>query len=71
MTKSTNAGASKPTGKVQLIVSDEERPIVALTAGNKFHVTTVSIVTPELKRAKPIAARLCGGSNTCLALIEL
>jgi hypothetical protein len=37
----------------------------------KLHVTAVQLVEPTLKASKKIAARLCGGSGTCLALIEV
>lgn len=65
---SDKAAAAK---KLTLIVSDDKKPSVMVKAGMKLDVVAVSLVTPDLKRAKPIAARLCGGSDTCLALIEL
>jgi hypothetical protein len=33
-------------------------------------VVSVKLAGPTLKGAKPIAARLCGGTNTCIALVE-
>jgi hypothetical protein len=57
--------------KMKFIVSDERSPAVVLKAGQKLQVTTVSVVTPELKKHGPIAARLCGGTSTCLAIVEI
>ena len=34
-------------------------------------VVAVEIVDPAFKKAKGLAARLCGGTNTCLALVEV
>lgn len=62
---------SAATGKMKLIVSDDDKPAVVLKAGQKLQVTAVSVVTPELKKGGPIAARLCGGTSTCLAIIEI
>ena len=60
-----------PAGKMKLIVSDDSSPAVNLKAGQKLQVIGVSVVTTDLKKGGPIAARLCGGTNTCLALVEL
>ncbi len=57
--------------KMKLIVSDEASPAVKLKPGQKLHVTAVSVITPDLKKGGPIAARLCGGTSTCLALVEI
>jgi hypothetical protein len=53
------------TGKLKLIVSDDVPKVAAST--KKVEVT---LVDSQLKQAKPIAARLCGGTSTCIALIE-
>ena len=58
-------------GKLTLIASDEKQPKIALKAGMKLNVVSVKLADATLKKAKPIAARLCGGTNTCLALIEI
>lgn len=63
--------AAVKAGKMKLIVSDDPRPAVSLKPGQKLQVTAVSVVTPDLKKCGPIAARLCGGTSTCLALVEL
>lgn len=69
--KSKKKTTSASGGKMQLIVSDERSPAVLLKAGQKLQVTAVSIVTPEMKKHGPIAARLCGGTSTCLAIVEI
>lgn len=62
---------SSASSKMRLIVSDDANPAVVLKAGQKLQVTAVSVVTPELKKSGPIAARLCGGTSTCLAIVEI
>lgn len=56
---------------IKLIVSQDKRPKVALRPGMRVEVTNVRIVDPSLVRRPKIAARLCGGSGTCIALIDL
>ncbi len=57
--------------KIHLIETDDTEPALKLKPGMKFEVMATTITDPELKPIKKIAARLCGGTNTCLALIEL
>ena len=57
--------------KTSLVVSDEKFPKVKLKPGMRFEVKTVSLVDAELKKPKKVAARLCGGTTTCLALVEI
>jgi len=57
--------------KMKLIISPSKRPEVKLKKGARLKVVAVSLVSPTLKRPKAIAARLCGGTNTCLAMVEL
>ena len=61
------------TGKTtaQLIVSDDEHPVVKLEPGMRLDVVATKLVTPELGEAKGIAARLCGGTSTCLAIVDV
>lgn len=40
-------------------------------ADKKYDVVSVLFVTPELKRARPVAARLCSGGGTCIALVDV
>ncbi len=57
--------------KLKLIVSDEKNPVVPLKPGMKLNVTTVQLLDPSLKPSKKIAACLCGGGGTCLALLDI
>ena len=59
---------SKP---MRFIVSDEKNPSVVLKAGMKFQVTAVELVDTSLKRIKKGGARLCGGTSTCVALVDI
>ncbi len=59
------------SAELTLIASNEKRPKVALKAGMRVEVTSVRIVDPDLLRSPKIAARLCGGSGTCIALIDV
>jgi hypothetical protein len=34
-------------------------------------VVSVHFIAPDLKKAKRIGARLCGGTDTCLALVDI
>lgn len=56
--------------KHTFIVSNEKTPKIALRPGMRLDVVSVKLAAPTLKAAKPLAARLCGGTNTCLALVE-
>jgi hypothetical protein len=63
------ATEAKPT--VHLIESDDHSPTVGLTSGMRFEVKTTQIVDTTMKPMKKVAARLCGGTSTCLALVEI
>jgi len=66
----TRGGKKKP--KVSLIVTSSKRVRVPVRPGTKLQVVQVETLTPELKRAGPIGARLCGhGSNVCLAIVDI
>lgn len=60
----------KSSSKLTLIVSDDKTPAVSLKPGKKLQVVSVRLADPAMKKAQPVAARLCGGTSTCLALIE-
>jgi hypothetical protein len=62
---------AKGKSKHTFIVSNEKNPKVALKPGMKLQVATVALVGPDLKKPSKIAARLCGGTSTCLALVEI
>lgn len=57
--------------KHTFIVSNDKNPKVALKPGMKLQVMTVSLLGPDLKKPSKVAARLCGGTSTCLALVEI
>ena len=57
--------------KTSFIVSNSKNPAVTLKPGQKFEVTTVQLVDHSLKPIKKGAARLCGGTSTCVALVNI
>lgn len=61
--------AAKPS--LRFIVSDEKSPSVALKPGMRLNVVSTVLVGPDLKRIRNIGARLCGGSGTCMALVDI
>jgi len=63
--------SNSPASGSHLIVSDDASPALKLKAGMRFEVHAVTLVDPALKPAGPVASRLCGGTSTCLALIEI
>jgi hypothetical protein len=67
------AGGAKTGGtKVSLIVSDAKDVKVSARAGMKLNVVKVDAITPDLKKASRVGARLCGfGTNICLAFTEI
>ena len=56
---------------VRFIASDEKAPRVRLKPGMRLDVISTVLVGPDLKRLKNIGARLCGGSGTCMALVDI
>ncbi len=58
-------------GKMTLIASAEKSPAVQVKAGQELRVTAVSIQGPDLAKIKRVGARLCGGTSTCLALVDI
>ncbi len=56
----------------KLVVSEQSSPSVAipLKAGMRFEVVSVTTVDEKLD-AKRVGARLCGGSGTCLAIVDI
>jgi hypothetical protein len=57
--------------KIQLLVSDEAKPAVSVEPGMLFEVVSVPLVDPSLRTARPVGARLCGGTSTCIALVHI
>jgi hypothetical protein len=68
-----SAAATGPStvGKIHLIESDDSEPTIKVKAGHRFEVRSVSIVDAQMNPTSKVAARLCGGSGTCLALVEI
>ncbi len=61
--------AKKP--KVSLIVSDDKAVRLKARPG-KLHVVHVESITPDLKKAGRVGARLCGlGTNMCIAIVDV
>lgn len=56
---------------MKFIASSEKAPKVEIQAGMKFKVEAIELVDATLKPIKKGAARLCGGTSTCLALIDI
>lgn len=65
------AKASKPSTKAHLIVSDDAQPTIKVKPGMRFEVRATTVVDTKLKSSRKVAARLCGGTTTCLALVEV
>ena len=65
------ASRAKPKTTGHLIVSDDPQPAIVLAPGKKYQVVSIAVSDSKLKPAAPIAARLCGGTTTCLALVEI
>ena len=63
--------AKRPTTDVLLIASDDDAPSIRIRPGTRFEAVAVPIVTPKIVEPVEIGARLCGGSSTCLALIDI
>jgi len=60
-----------PPNTGHLLVSDEAEPAVKLKPGMRFEVHALTVVDPELKASDKVAARLCGGTSTCIALVKV
>lgn len=58
-------------GKIHLVELDDAEPTIKVRLGHRFEVRSISIVDPQLNPTKKVAARLCGGTDTCLALVEI
>ncbi|HEX7903844.1 MAG TPA: hypothetical protein VF487_08195 [Chitinophagaceae bacterium] len=59
------------SGKTSFVVSNDKNPSVKLKPGQKFKVTAVKLVDSRLNAIKKIGSRLCGGTSTCLALVDI
>lgn len=66
--------ARKPAAKskISLIATDDKDVRVKVRPGAKLNVMQVEAVTPDMKKAGRIGARLCGlGTNMCVAIIDV
>ena len=57
--------------KISLVVSDSKSPSVTLKPGQSLHVKTINLIDANFKSSKIGAARLCGGTSTCVAIIQI
>ena len=66
-------GMEMRSPKHHLLVTDEENPKVTmrLRPGMRVEVVEVQLVDTDLATHKAIAARLCGGTTTCLAVVDV
>jgi len=54
-----------------LIADKEKSPKVELKAGQQLKVVSVKIAGPQLAKMKRVGATLCGGTSTCLAVVDI
>ena len=57
--------------KITLIASTEKEPSVNVKPGQKLRVTAVVLQGADVEKIQKSGARLCGGTTTCLALIDI
>lgn len=57
--------------KVTLLASNDKQPAVKVKPGQLLRVTSVVLQGPDAAKIKKVGARLCGGSGTCLALLDI
>lgn len=62
--------AKTKIGKISLVVDDAKKPPVEVKAGQRLEVVAVDLVS-VFKKPKKIGGRLCGGTSTCLALVDV
>jgi hypothetical protein len=67
----TQKKATSSKQSLRLIAADDKNPKVELKPGMRLEVVSVSLLDPTLKKSRAKAARLCGGTDTCLALMEV
>jgi hypothetical protein len=63
--------ATKPSRSLTLIASDSKNPIGKSRPGTKLQVVSVALAAPASAKRPKIGARLCGGTSTCIALVEV
>jgi hypothetical protein len=62
---------AKNASKVTLIASDSKNPIGPVKKGQKLQVVSVQLAGSAAQTRPTIGSRLCGGTNTCLAVTEV
>lgn len=70
-TKKAPAKRTTQRAAVNLVLSEDKVPRIELKPGMRFEVASVAVVDEKLTRKTGVGARLCGGTSTCLALIDL
>lgn len=55
--------------RLSLVVADSKNPEVSVRAGQRLDVVAVKLLSTQRPK-KTIGARLCGGTSTCVALVE-
>ena len=56
---------------LNLVVSDRKDGGIGAQPGQRLDVVAVKLIEPTAGRPAKLGARLCGGTSTCLALVEL
>jgi hypothetical protein len=54
-----------------LIASDSKNPVGKSKPGTKLQVVSVALAGSASGKRPKIGARLCGGTSTCLAVVEI
>jgi hypothetical protein len=63
--------ATKPSRSLTLIASDSKNPIGKNKPGTKLQVVSVALAGTAAAKRPKIGARLCGGTSTCIAVVEV
>jgi len=53
-----------------LVLDNSKKPDVTVKPGQRLDVVAVNVVSTARPR-RPIGGRLCGGTSTCLALVDI
>jgi hypothetical protein len=61
----------RSSNKMKFIVSDQKHPKVTLKPGQTLKVVSVSFHDETLTKRQKIGARLCGGTDTCISLVDV
>ena len=61
---------SKIKTTIRLIESDEQNPRIVAEPGTRIEVVGIELISGETQKPRKMAARLCGGTSTCLALVK-